>query len=116
MAETDSEGHPHFIEEQNALGYESYGRVFGDLSFDRNALEAFFRELNELNSGIGEIVRAKGIFRLGDRGILMELASGEFSFQPMGQVKESKVSVIGKELNREKIASKLERCVAGDDC
>jgi G3E family GTPase len=82
------------------------------LSFDRNALEAFFQELNETNSGIGEIVRAKGIFRLGDRGILMELASGEFSSQPMGQLKESKVSIIGKEINREKISAALERCVA----
>ena len=115
MAETDSEGHPHFHEEKDALGYESYGCVFGDLSFDRSALEAFFGELNESNSDIGEIVRAKGIFRLGDRGILMELASGEFSSQPMGQVKESKVSIIGKALNREKIAAALKRCVAGED-
>jgi hypothetical protein len=45
----------------------------------------------------------------------MELASGEFSFQPMGQVKESKVSIIGKALNREKIAAELERCVARED-
>ena len=112
MAEADSERHPHFHEEEDALGYESYGCVFGDLSFDRSALEAFFRELNESNSGIGEIVRAKGIFRLGDHGILMELASGDFSSQPMGQVKESKVSIIGKELNREKIAAALERCMA----
>ncbi len=112
MAGDDSQGHPHFHEEEDALGYESYGCVFGDLSFDRSALEAFFAELNSSNSGIGEIVRAKGIFRLGDRGILMELASGEFSSQPMGQLKESKVSIIGKALNREKIAAALERCVA----
>jgi G3E family GTPase len=114
-AEADNQILPHFHEEEDALGYESYGRVLGDLSFDRNALEAFFGELNESNSGIGEIVRAKGIFRLGDRGILMELASGEFSFQPMGKVKESKVSIIGKALNREKIAAALERCVNGED-
>jgi len=115
MTEVDSEGHPHFHEEEDALGYESYGCVFGDLSFDRSALEAFFREMNELNSGIGEIVRAKGIFRLGNRGILMELASGDFSSQPMGQAKESKVSIIGKALNREMIAAALKRCVAGED-
>jgi hypothetical protein len=33
----------------------------------------------------------------------------------MGQLKESKVSIIGKALNREKIATALERCVAGED-
>jgi len=115
MSEAVSRGHPHFHEEEDALGYESYGCVFGDLSFDRSALEAFFRELNEPNFGISEIVRAKGIFRLGDRGILMELASGEFSFQPMGQLKESKISIIGKELNREMIGAALERCVAKED-
>jgi G3E family GTPase len=115
MAEADNQLHAHFHEEEDALGYESYGSVYRDPSFDRSALEAFFRELNQSNSGIGEIVRAKGVFRLGDRGILMELASGEFSFQPMGQVKESKVSIIGKALNREKIAAELERCVARED-
>jgi G3E family GTPase len=115
IVEAGSEGHPHFQEEEDALGYESYGCVFGNLSFDRDALEVFFRELNETNSGIGEIVRAKGIFRLGERGILMELASGEYSSQPMGQLKESKVSIIGKKINRVKIAAALERCVAGED-
>ncbi|MDZ7580587.1 MAG: GTP-binding protein [Deltaproteobacteria bacterium] len=113
MTDADGKKHPHFHEEEDALGYESYGCVFKDLSFNRSALEAFFRKLIEPNSGIGEIVRAKGIFRLGDRGILMELASGEVSFQPMGQLKESKVSIIGKALNREKIGAALERCVAG---
>ncbi|MCU0600268.1 MAG: GTP-binding protein [Desulfobacterales bacterium] len=114
MAEAVGQGHPHFDEEEDALGYESYGCVFGDLSFDRSALEAFFRELNKPTSGAGEIVRAKGVFRLGDRAILMELASGEFSFQPMGQLKQSKVSIIGKGLNREMIGAALERCVAKD--
>jgi G3E family GTPase len=95
MSEAVGQGHPHFHEEEDALGYESYGCVFEGLSFDRSALEAFFRELNEPYFGIGEIVRAKGIFRVGDRGILMELASDEFSFQPMGQLKESKISIIG---------------------
>ena len=75
----------------------------------------FFGQLNASNSGIGEIIPAKGIFRLGDRGILMELASGEYSSQPMGQLKESKEAIIGKALKREKIAAALERCVAGEN-
>jgi hypothetical protein len=41
-------------------------------------------KLNAPLSSLGEIVRAKGIFRIDDKGILMELASGEFSTQPMG--------------------------------
>jgi G3E family GTPase len=112
FAKTDSPGHRRFHEKEDALGYESYGCVLGDLSFNKGALEAFFQNLNQPASGIGEVVRAKGIFRLGNRGFLMELASGEFSFQPMGQVKESKISIIGKELNREMIGAALKRCVA----
>jgi G3E family GTPase len=110
-AQADRQGHLHFHVTPDSLGYESYGCVFGDLSFDRSALEAFFQAMNDPASGIGEIVRAKGFFRLGDHLMLMELASGDFSFQPVGQVKESKISIIGKALNREMIGAALERCV-----
>jgi G3E family GTPase len=110
-ADAVSEGHLHSHVVEDALGYESYGRVLGDLSFDRSALEAFFQAMNDPTSGIGEIVRAKGFFRLGDRTMLMELASGDFSFQPVGPVKESKISIIGRSLNREMIGAALERCV-----
>jgi G3E family GTPase len=102
----------HFHEVEDSLGYESYGRVFQDASFDRNALEKLFTEMNEPRSSLGEIVRAKGIFRTGDKGLLMELASGEFSTQPMGFCKETKVTVIGKKLNREKLGEALEGCLA----
>jgi G3E family GTPase len=111
MTEVVSQGHAHFHENENALGYESYGCAFGDLLFDRTALEAFFQQMREPDSRVGQVVRAKGIFRFGERGFLMELASGEFSFQPLGQVKESKISIIGKELNRELIGAALVRCV-----
>ncbi|UCF90900.1 MAG: GTP-binding protein, partial [Desulfobacterales bacterium] len=82
--------------------------------FDQNSLENFFQQLNDADSGMGEIVRAKGIFRLGEKGILMELASGEFSSQPFGPVDQSKVSIIGKDLRREMIGAALERCVSAE--
>ncbi|MFZ0612976.1 MAG: GTP-binding protein [Desulfobacterales bacterium] len=112
MPDADRNRHSHFHEEEDALGYESEGFIFEDQSFDRSALEAFFCRLNEPNSGSGDIVRAKGVFRVGDSGILMELASGDVSFQPMGKLKKSKVSIIGKKLDREKIGAALERCGA----
>jgi G3E family GTPase len=107
-----AEFHPHFHEEEDALGYVSFGLVFEDFSFDQDSLETLFQELSTANSKMGEIVRAKGIFRIGDKGILMELASGELSYQPIGDINQSKVSIIGKDLNREKIAAALERCVS----
>ena len=106
--------YPHFHEEEDALGYESFGCVYENTSFDQSSLETFFQELNAAKSKMGEIVRAKGIFRIGDKGMLMELASGEFSSQPIGQINQSKVSIIGAGLNREMIGAALERCVSGE--
>jgi len=103
--------HPHFHEEEDALGYESFGCVYEDRSFDQSFLENFFQELNTAKSKMGEIVRAKGIFRIDDRYILMELASGEFSSQPISRSGESKISIIGRELDRETIRTALDRCV-----
>jgi G3E family GTPase len=106
--------HTHFHENQDALGYESFGCVYDEISFDRGTLEDFFQQLNASESKMGEIVRAKGVFRIGTRYILMELASGEFSSQPIGKFNQSKVSIIGRGLNREMLGAALERCVSGE--
>jgi G3E family GTPase len=107
----EGEPHPHLNVEENALGYESFGCVYGDLSFDQMALENLFLDLKASGSKMGEIVRAKGIFRVGDGWILMELASGEFSSQPVRKSDQSKVSVIGKGLDQEMIGAALNRCL-----
>jgi G3E family GTPase len=104
----------HFHEAEDSLGYESYGRIFQDASFDLKALEQLFEKMNAPESSLGEIVRAKGIFRIADKGILMELASGEFSTQPAGLCEKTKVTVIGKNVNREKLDEELERCLAAE--
>lgn len=101
----------HFHETEDNLGYESYGRVFKEESFDRQALEQFFMKLNSFQSPLGDVVRAKGIFRVEDKGILMELASGEVSVQPMGLCRETRVTIIGKNLNQEKLGEALEDCL-----
>lgn len=103
---------PHRHAEENGLGYETHGCVLDDVTFDRQALETLFQELISPEAAMGEIVRAKGIFQIGDRGILMELASGDYSSQPMGQLQQSKVSIIGKNLNRKKIDAAIKRCLA----
>lgn len=100
----------HLHEEENALGYESFGLVYDDLTFDESDLASFFQKLNV--SEMGEIVRAKGIFRVGGKSMLMELASGEFSSQPVRPAEQSKVSIIGRNLDRKSIGAALERCVS----
>ena len=67
--------------------------------------------IQAVRSQMGEIVRAKGVFRIGEKYILMELASAEFSSQPINRSGESKISIIGRGLDREMITAALERCV-----
>ena len=100
----------HLHDKEDALGYESFGLVYDDLVFDETGLADFFRKLNLAE--LGEIVRAKGIFRVGGKSMLMELASGEFSAQPVKLAEQSKVSVIGRNLDRKGIGAALEGCVS----
>lgn len=99
----------HLHDEKDALGYESFGLVYSDLTFDEKDLSNFFEKLN--TPEMGEVVRAKGIFRVGNKSILMELASGELSSQPVRPTEQSKVSIIGRKLKRKEIGGGLERCV-----
>lgn len=103
----------HFHEEENALGYESIGFVYDQTSFNRKQLEELFQRLIVAESGMGAIVRAKGIFRCGDRWVLMEIASREYSSQPVREFKQSKVSIIGKNLKREMLQAAFEKCAIG---
>lgn len=107
----ETEDHHHH-EEEDELGYKSFGCLFGSQSFDYEALERFFQKLNVSDSRMGSIVRAKGVFQIGDKWLLMELASGEFSSQPLKQSDQSKVTIIGNNLNQEMITDSLNQCVS----
>jgi len=99
----------HLHDAEDALGYESFGLVYDDLSFEEKLLTNFFGTLN--TTEMGEVVRAKGIFRVGDKSLLIELASGELSSQPIRQGSQSKISIIGRGLKRKDIGAAIERCV-----
>jgi G3E family GTPase len=108
------ESEPRFIllhDEPDALGYESFGLIYDDLAFDQTMLEDLFHRLK--STEMGEVVRAKGIFQIDHRWILMDLASGEISTQPVREAKQSKVSIIGKGLERKAIGAALEKCISG---
>ncbi|OQY48777.1 MAG: hypothetical protein B6240_04330 [Desulfobacteraceae bacterium 4572_87] len=108
--EAGGEGlHVHLNETADALGYESFGHIYPDLSFEKGLLETLFQKFKS-RSQMGDIVRAKGVFRLGQEWILIELASGEFSSQPLKDGSDSKFSIIGKNLNREMIGEAIARC------
>lgn len=102
---------PLFHDEQEALGFESFGLIYDDLVFNQPRLEELFRQLK--GSALGEVVRAKGIFQVDHKWILMDLASGEISSQPVRKAEQSKVSIIGKGLDRKGIGAALEKCVSG---
>ena len=101
---------PHFQETEDALGYESFGSIYKSYIFDFQKLEAFFHELNTTGSKFGEIVRAKGVFCIGEKWIVLEQASGDISTQPIRSFEQSKVTVIGKNLNRPAISDALNLC------
>ena len=109
--EEPEEKHIHLNDEQDALGYESFGLTYNHLFFNQDMLQSLFNQLQR--SEMGTVARAKGIFQVGHKWILMELASGEVSTQPVKQAEQSKVSVIGKELDRKAIGAAFERCVSG---
>ncbi len=99
----DAELQPHFHEDADALGYESFGLVFADNRFDLKSLESLFHRITASLSAYGEVVRAKGIFQTETGWKILELASGDVSIQPIRPFSQSKVSIIGKNLNRETI-------------
>ncbi|MBT3367605.1 MAG: GTP-binding protein [Nitrospina sp.] len=102
----------YFNEEQDALGFESFGLEYREVFFDRKRLENLFQKLNVTGSDLGEIVRAKGIFRLDDGWMLMELASGEYSCQPLRVATGTKISLIGKGINRHLIQAAVDYCIS----
>lgn len=102
--------HIHLDDTEDELGYESFGRVYRDISFEPGPLEALFQKFTSTSYQMGDIVRAKGVFRVDQGWILLELASGEVSSQRIGKGSDSKVSIIGKGLNRVAIGEALESC------
>jgi G3E family GTPase len=98
--------------DEAGLGYESYGKRLGDDTFERQAIEGFFRRLVGAGSEMGDVVRAKGVFRTAQAWVLIELSSGEVSSQTIRPCDQSKLSVIGRGLDREAIDAAVERCVA----
>jgi len=101
---------PYFHEDADALGYESFGLLFADSGFDLPSLNSLFLQMTISRSVYGEIVRAKGIFRTESGWKILELASGDVSIQPIRPFQESKVSIIGKFLNREMIGTAFQQC------
>ncbi len=101
---------PHFNDTENALGYESFGSIYENKIFNFEKLERFFQNLNTPESGFGEIVRAKGVFCIGEKWIVMEQSSGDISSQPIRPFQQSKVTIIGKYLNRSSLGKELNLC------
>lgn len=111
IGEVEEEGVIHIHEGEDGLGYESFGCTY-KLSFDRQELEKLFQEL--LNSTRwGEIVRAKGIFKVDNQWVVGQLASGDVSWQEVKGVYQSKILITGRNLKRELIGAAVKRCLAG---
>jgi G3E family GTPase len=106
----EEEEYWHVHEEEDELGYESFGCVY-ELSFDQLKLEKLFQELN--SALMGEIVRAKGIFKVDNQWVVGQLASGDVAWQEIKGAQQSKILIVGRNLKRELIGAAINRCLAG---
>jgi G3E family GTPase len=111
--EIEEEGLIHVHEDEDELGYESWGCIY-ELSFERQELEKLFQEMLSSSLLGEEIVRAKGIFKVDNQWLVGQLASGEVSWQEIkGSYQQSKISIVGRNLKKELIGTAVNRCLAG---
>jgi G3E family GTPase len=103
-------GGEHHHEHGLADEFESFGRRYSD-SFSRPCLESFFQTLK--NGRYGKVVRAKGVFRVSEDWIKLELASGEVLIELVPTGEYSAVSIIGQNIAPEAMDSALAGCRAG---
>jgi G3E family GTPase len=101
-------GHHHDHHEHGlADQFESFGRRYSD-SFSLPRLESFFQTLK--NGRYGRVVRAKGIFRVSEDWIKLELASGEVLVESAPTGEFSAVSIIGQDIAPEAMDTALAGC------
>jgi G3E family GTPase len=101
--------HVHLHDHGLADEFESFGRRYSD-SFSRGCLESFFHTLK--NGRYGRVVRAKGVFRIHEDWIRLELASGEVSVEDAPTGEYSAVSIIGQNIAPQAMADALAGCRA----
>lgn len=99
------------LEENPFAEYVSCSLIIEHRSFNQQKLETLFQQLCDAESGFGQIVRAKGIFQVGDKWRTIELASGAISSQPIRPSQQSKITIIGKELNSNRLKEAIYRCL-----
>jgi G3E family GTPase len=110
--EVEEEGLIHIHEDEDTLGYESFGCTY-ELSFERQELEKLFQQFLDDTLLGEEIVRAKGIFKVDNKWLVGQLASGEVSWQEVKSAQQSKISIVGRNLKKELIGAAVNRCLAG---
>jgi G3E family GTPase len=88
--------------------YEAFSLAL-DLTFNKESLRLFFEELKEQT--MGEVERAKGIFRVLEGWAVFQLASGEVSVELGNSFERSGVTIIGKGLKKDLITQRIQECV-----
>jgi len=77
-------------------------------SFDKQKLLEFFQGLEKRDYGL--ILRAKGVFRVEEGYILVNMVPGQFAISPIS-IAPSKVVFIGKELLQEELSRAILSCI-----
>jgi G3E family GTPase len=106
--EMEGERHQAHGETYGMERFVSFGERYPDELFDGACVASFFEDLKKRK--FGEVTRAKGIFRIEDGWIRMELASGQIQKNKLDKAEQSAVSIIGEFLNTAGIKSRLRSC------
>lgn len=103
--------HPSDPNENPFSEYETFSLTFEQGAFHLEKVETFFQQLCASGETYGKVVRAKGIFQFGDNWRVIELASEEVISQPIRSSQQSRIVVIGKRLDRNRISDAINGCL-----
>lgn len=96
------------IAEEGHVHFDSYSAIDREHYFDELQLRQVFTELG--NGTFGNILRAKGIFRIPGKALLIEFVFGEVSVQELPIGENSRWAIIGKNIDEDRIAETIKAC------
>ncbi len=105
--------HPHDpVDECTGETDEDSGYISFDFSTNQSMDESALNEF--LQSLPWQVFRIKGPVRFSDRTVLLNFVAGQWSWDPWGGTPETRLVLIGWEIEQENIRPGLEECVGSD--
>ncbi|MBI4317084.1 MAG: GTP-binding protein [Chloroflexi bacterium] len=78
-------------------------------SFDPDALLVLFQEFK--TTALGDVARAKGVFRTADGWVQLDYTNGEVTVQRAADCAISRIAIIGNDIDRTMLGNRLNTCL-----